>query len=169
MRPGVILNMAFDQPKEIESYTGYIDYIGRAEAAVTSYTGYQDYMDNPQKGEGLFSADKLSLSPDDKRWFKELFRVSQDNGSLLWRPVISFDNEWLAENGLYDAETNTVDRNRLVEYTRKAMSRMLQKEGMDSAIWMAAIHNNTDNIHIHVAIVEPFPKRKSMIVDVFPH
>ena len=39
--------MAFDQPKEIESYTGYIDYIGRAEAAVTSYTGYQDYMDNP--------------------------------------------------------------------------------------------------------------------------
>ena len=147
MRPGVILNMAFDQPKEIESYTGYIDYIGRAEAAVTSYTGYQDYMDNPQKGEGLFSADKLSLSPDDKRWFKELFRVSQDNGSLLWRPVISFDNEWL------------------VEYTRKAMSRMLQKEGMDSAIWMAAIHNNTDNIHIHVAIVEPFPKRKSMIVD----
>ena len=99
MRPGVILNMAFDQPKEIESYTGYIDYIGRAEAAVTSYTGYQDYIDNPQKGEGLFSADKLSLSPDDKRWFKELFRVSQDNGSLLWRPSSALTMSGLLKMG----------------------------------------------------------------------
>lgn len=47
MTPGVILTMAFDQPQGIESYNGYIDYIGRAEAAVVSYTGYQDYMDNP--------------------------------------------------------------------------------------------------------------------------
>lgn len=166
MKPGVILNMAFDQPQEVESYTGYIDYISRDEAAVTSYTGYQDYMENPQKGQGLFSADSLSLSPDERRWFKELFQIAQDNGSLLWRPIISFDNEWLTENGLYDAETNTVDRNRLVEYTRKAMSRMLQKEGLDSsAIWMAAVHNNTDNIHIHIAIVEPFPQRRSMTID----
>lgn len=166
MTPGVILTMAFDQPQGIESYNGYIDYIGRAEAAVVSYTGYQDYMDNPQKSQGLFSADKLSLSPEEKRWFKELFQTAQDNGSLLWRPIISFDNKWLAENGLYDAETNTVDRNRLAEYTQKAMSRMLKKEGLDSsAIWIAAVHNNTDNIHIHVAITEPNPQRKSMIVD----
>lgn len=166
MTPGVILTMAFDQPQGIESYNGYIDYIGRAEAAVVSYTGYQDYMDNPEKSQGLFSADKLSLSPEEKRWFKELFQTAQDNGSLLWRPIISFDNKWLAENGLYDAETNTVDRNRLAEYTQKAMSRMLKKEGLDSsAIWIAAVHNNTDNIHIHVAIAEPNPQRKSMIVD----
>ena len=39
MTPGVILTMAFDQPQGIESYNGYIDYIGRAEAAVVSYTG----------------------------------------------------------------------------------------------------------------------------------
>ena len=110
MTPGVILTMAFDQPQGIESYNGYIDYIGRAEAAVVSYTGYQNYMDNPEKSQGLFSADKLSLSPEEKRWFKELFQTAQDNGSLLWRPIISFDNKWLAENGLYDAETNTVDR-----------------------------------------------------------
>ena len=82
MTPGVILTMAFDQPQGIESYNGYIDYIGRAEAAVVSYTGYQDYMDNPQKSQGLFSADKLSLSPEEKRWFKELFQTAQANGSL---------------------------------------------------------------------------------------
>ncbi|EMF0228882.1 hypothetical protein NSB48_002453 [Enterococcus hirae] len=44
---------------------------------------------------------------------------------------------------------------------------MLSEEGMtDSAVWTASIHYNTDNIHVHVATVEPYPTReKKRFVD----
>ncbi|MDR7247238.1 putative transcriptional regulator [Priestia megaterium] len=47
-----------------------------------------------------------------------------------------------------------------MEITRQSMKEMLKRERLDqSAIWSAAIHYNTDNIHIHVATVEPHPTR----------
>lgn len=44
---------------------------------------------------------------------------------------------------------------------REAIKEMLKAENMeDTAVWSAAIHYNTDNIHVHVATVEPFPTRE---------
>ncbi|WP_236633785.1 MobP2 family relaxase, partial [Exiguobacterium sp. SH5S32] len=43
---------------------------------------------------------------------------------------------------------------RLIQATRNAVDSMLQKEKMVHAYWTGAVHYNTDNIHIHVAIVE---------------
>lgn len=40
---------------------------------------------------------------------------------------------------------------------------MLEKEGLDLAVWTASIHYNTDNIHVHVATVEPYPLREVMM------
>jgi hypothetical protein len=38
---------------------------------------------------------------------------------------------------------------------------MLKAEHMEgAAVWSAAIHYNTDNIHVHIAVVEPNPTRK---------
>lgn len=37
---------------------------------------------------------------------------------------------------------------------------MLCNEHLEHAIWSGAIHYNTDNIHIHIAIVEEYPKRE---------
>ncbi|EOD6220597.1 relaxase MobL, partial [Enterococcus hirae] len=53
------------------------------------------------------------------------------------------------------------------EAIRLAMATMLSEEGMtDSAVWTASIHYNTDNIHVHVATVEPYPTReKKRFVD----
>ena len=42
----------------------------------------------------------------------------------------------------------------------KAVSKMLKSEGLENAVWSAAIHFNTDNIHVHIAAVEPEPMRK---------
>ncbi len=48
-----------------------------------------------------------------------------------------------------------------MDVTRLAMKEMQKREGLEkSSIWSAAIHFNTDNIHIHVATVEPFPTRE---------
>lgn len=49
---------------------------------------------------------------------------------------------------------------KIYEATRKAVSKMLKSEGLENAVWSAAIHFNTDNIHVHIATVEPEPMRK---------
>lgn len=147
-----------------KEFQAYIDYIDREEAARTEYSNaynlYADYMGNPEKTTGLFTSEKTNLNPEEKKLLKEQFAKAQENGSLMWQTVLSFDNRWLAEQGIYDLKTQTMDEKKICEATRKAVSKMLKSEGLENAVWSAAIHFNTDNIHVHIATVEPEPMRK---------
>lgn len=146
-------------------FQSYINYIDRKEAARTEnsskYNLYQDYMGNPEKTSGIFTADNNNLSLQEKQALKELFEIAQENGSLMWQTVISFDNRWLEQNGLYRSEENILDEDRLKEVSRGAVEKMLKAEGLENAVWSAAIHYNTDNIHVHIATVEPEPMRET--------
>ena len=122
------------------------------------YDLYADYMGNPEKTTGLFSAEKNRLTEAESKEMKKRFAAAQEKGSLMWQTVISFDNSWLKENGLL--HDGILDEKKIYEVTRKGMRKMLQKEGLENAIWSGSIHYNTDNIHIHVATVEPDPMRK---------
>lgn len=117
-------------------------------------------MGNPEKTTGLFTSEKNNLNPEEKKLLKEQFSKAQENGSLMWQTVLSFDNRWLAEQEIYDLKTQMVDEKKIYEATRKAVSKMLKSEGLENAVWSAAIHFNTDNIHVHIATVEPEPMRK---------
>lgn len=149
-------------------FSGYIDYIDRETAVrndnITKYSLYTDYMDNPEKTTELFTAYSDRLSNDEKQLLKSLYEKAQDNGSPMWQTVISFDNQWLEKNGIYNSEDGFLDVKTLQEYTRSAMSKMLQQEGLETATWSAAIHYNTDNFHIHIATVEPIPTRPLITV-----
>lgn len=147
-----------------KEFQAYIDYIDREEAARTEhnneYNLYADYMGNPEKTTGLFTSEKNNLNPEEKKLLKEQFSKAQENGSLMWQTVLSFDNRWLAEQGIYDLKTQMVDEKKIYEATRKAVSKMLKSERLENAVWSAAIHFNTDNIHVHIATVEPEPMRQ---------
>lgn len=147
-----------------KEFQAYIDYIDREEAARTEHSNeynlYADYMGNPEKTTGLFTSEKNNLNPEEKKLLKEQFSKAQENGSLMWQTVLSFDNRWLAEQGIYDLKTQMVDEKKIYEATRKAVSKMLKSEGLENAVWSAAIHFNTDNIHVHIATVEPEPMRQ---------
>ena len=81
------------------------------------------------------------------------------------RQVLSFDNRWLKQNGLYNPLTKQVEAAKLKEYTRAAMDKLLEKEALKgSAVWSAAIHYNTDNIHVHIAATEPLPTRPIKVI-----
>lgn len=142
----------------------YIDYLDREEThrnnAIQTYNLYHDYMGNPLKTTGLFTQEKDTISFAEKKELKDLFQQAQDNGSVMWQTVISFDNRWLEKNGLYDSEKGFIDERKLKEVARMSINRLLEKEGLELAVWSAAIHYNTDNIHVHVATVEPNPTRQ---------
>ena len=135
----------------------YMDYIDREEAVRNDnwmqYSAYTDfYMDNPEKQpvslqpertSALFTSTLDSLSPEQKQALKGRFRLAQKNKSPMWQNVISFDNRFLQEYGIYDSKTGMVDINRLREITRASMDAFLKKEKMQGAVWSAAVHFKT--------------------------
>ncbi|MFG1577851.1 MobP2 family relaxase, partial [Staphylococcus aureus] len=83
------------------------------------------------------------------------FRNAQQNNGIMWKEVISFDNEALIKEGLFDPNTKLLDEQKFRTSTRKMMERFEDREGLKNNFkWGASIHYNTDNIHVHVAGVE---------------
>lgn len=164
--PGVVLKTKFVLPSS-DAFQNYIDYVDREEAKSEvklnpkMFETYQDYMGNSEKTSALFTEYANRLTESEKKSLKEMFKTAHENGSIMWQDVISFHNPWLEKQGIYDEKTKTLDEKKLMDVTRLAMKEMQKREGLEkSSIWSAAIHFNTDNIHIHVATVEPFPTRE---------
>lgn len=150
-----------------DAYSGYIDYLDREETqrnhAIQTFNLFNDYMGNPEKSTGLFTNEKDNLTHSEKRELKDVFQTAQDNESVMWQTVISFDNRWLEQNGIYDSQKQILDEQKLKEVTRLAVNRLLKSEGLEHAVWSAGIHYNTDNLHVHIATVEPYPMREKMM------
>lgn len=166
MRPGCIVNIKFKTVNEEGGYGGYLSYMDRAEAVGDkehgmTYEGYTDYMGNQEKSHGLFTENQDTLESIEKRKLQDVYKIAYERGSLLWQPIISFDNTWLEENHIYNSEKNIVDEAKLREATRNYMRTLIEKEKLGNAVWSAAIHYNTDNIHIHVGLVELTPTRNA--------
>ncbi|MCJ8341249.1 MAG: relaxase MobL [Cetobacterium sp.] len=145
-------------------FKSYIDYINRNEAirngAYQRYSLYNEYMGNPEKTTGIFTNDSNRLTQSEKDLVKEKFALAQENKSVMWQEVYSFNNDWLKKQGLYDPKTKVLDEDKIKNAIRKSIEYSLEKTGIkETALWSGAIHYNTDNIHIHVAICEPNPTR----------
>lgn len=163
--PGVVLKTKFVTANQ-KGFQDYVQYVDREEAKGKNqghrsmFHLYNHYMADPDKTSALFTQQSSHLSFEGKQGIKALFEQAQKNNSIMWQDVITFDNDWLQKRGVYDSKTHTLDEDALKQVTRKSMQTMMKKEGLqESAIWSAAIHYNTNNIHIHVATVEPNPTR----------
>lgn len=161
LTPAIVIKSKFVTPSQREksgNYQEFLNYMDRKdthahENELLEYETYQDYMANDEKSTGLFTSVSDSLNEKEKEYMKDLFADCQNKGSILWQDVISFDNEWLKENQIIDG--THVDEKRLKQATRNGINAMLKKEGLsESAVWTAAIHFNTDNVHVHVATVQ---------------
>ncbi|RZI47880.1 MobP2 family relaxase [Lactococcus kimchii] len=173
--PGVIDSTKFVSPTS-KGFQSYLDYMNRSEAVRTkaydwynvamddlktsNFEAYNQYMSNPEKTSALFSEAHDFLTPEQMEQMVVLFNQAQDNRSLMWQHVVSFDNAWLEKHGRYDPHTHLLDEEAVMNGTRSAMKELIHNEGMEGAVWTAAIHYNTDNIHVHIAMVEPEPTRK---------
>lgn len=168
--PALNLMVQYIRPESADpekGFAGYIDYEDRTDAQnqnpaedifFRKYEGYINYMGNEEKTTFLFDKYTDSVTETGRELYKSKFNEAQKNKSVMWELVYSFDNEDLSKAGLYDPETHYLDEKKIKTYARKSIAAILDKEDMkDSAIWAAAIHYNTDNIHIHVSIVEPNP------------
>jgi len=146
----------------------YIDYIDRDSATrnenYAKFSTYVDYVGNPEKTTDLFTENSDGLSWEEKYTLKEHFLTGQKLENPMWQTVISFDMEWLSRYGIYNAENGAIDSQKLMELTRSSMKKMLKAEKIDdTAIWSASIHYNTDNVHIHIATIEPCTSNRPLM------
>lgn len=176
--PGVVIVNTFCG-SDSNYFAGYIGYMDREEAVRREhvedfdiFSGYMDYMGNeikteifehPEEISALFSRNADFMDAEGVAKMKDTFRMAQKNGSLMWQTVISFDNEWLAEQELFNTESGKLDERMIKTATRSAVEKLLEKEDLQHAVWTAAIHYNTDNIHVHISAVEPVPMREQKL------
>lgn len=103
--PGVVIKLKFKIPstkKKSRRYTTYLDYINRLDAKNSreQFETYHDYMENEMKSSGLFTREDDRLNDDKRRTVRDIFKHAQENESILWQDIISFDNAWLREIGV---------------------------------------------------------------------
>ncbi|EUJ42869.1 MobP2 family relaxase [Listeria riparia] len=167
-RPAIVQVSKFVNASD-KKYAGYINYMGRTEAQRSKYFGeynalsfdrYQQYMHNPSKSSGLFSSGYGYLDKKGKGQYREWFKEAQENKSPMWQDVYSFDNQDLIEWGIYNPTTKSLNEAIIMDATRVAMDEKIKLMNLgDTAKWTASIHFNTDNIHVHVGMVEVQPTR----------
>jgi len=104
---------------------------------------------------GMFDFYNDDLSGDDIKSYKKKFQQAQENGSVMYRDIISFSTEALILAGVYNPYTNELNREPLIEASRKMFREMYKREGLNmTGITVGEIHYNTKNFHIHYATVE---------------
>ena len=167
--PGLIFRTRFIDPaqKKSKPFSKYIDYIDRPDAIRHSqeekqydlFGVYHDYMADGMKTTGLFTegCDRLSAEQNDE--MKDIFSRAQEKGGIMHQSLFSFETEWLRQVGAI-SEDGVVNEAKLREFTRAAINEMQAKEGVGHWPWTAAIHRNTEHIHIHIAMADPTPKWK---------
>src|SRR5699024_10109785 len=120
--PAVVLRSKFVTPGS-NTFNDYINYIDREDAKrhihvnqssketddFVVFHDFMDYMDDEAKQGDLFTKENDQLNPNDKKILKQQFQKAQQNESPMWQDVISFDNEWLAGQGLYSPTTHNVN------------------------------------------------------------
>lgn len=169
VRPGIVLKTKFVLPHSKE-YEGYVKYIDRDEAKLNIELGksgkahdfavfhsYMDYMGDEEKEGHLFTATHNQLTDAQKKALRKVFTTAEKKESPMWQDVISFDNEWLEEQGLYDSKIHWLNEDAMKDIVRAAMDKMISEEKMKSPVWTASFHYNTDNIHVHIATIEQEP------------
>lgn len=116
---------------------------------------------------GVFTDKQNHIFDDDLKEISKEFSNGQKRGSIIFQDVISHDNAFLEELGLYNSKTDTLDERGLIHASRAMMKELMEKENLsDSAQWMASIHRNTKHIHIHFALVENRNTRDEKVVKI---
>lgn len=163
--PAIVIKSEFTYSNSMRSFIGYLKYINREAAKENeifkhikdTYNKYIDYMADNKKNGKLFDEYEDYISLERKKEILEQFHQAEKADSPLWKDVISFDNEWLEEQGLYNSKTHWLNESKMKNVVREAISTMIENEKMRMPIWIASFHYNTDNIHVHIATVDLEP------------
>lgn len=119
---------------------------------------YLDYIsdENKNKNSKSFTLDNLYINRLEKENIQKEFIAAEKKGSLLWKGVISFDNEFLIENKIISKDKKYINDKQLKIYTQKSLKEFILHSNLapNNVNVFCGLHYNTDNIHVHFALSE---------------
>lgn len=120
------------------------------------YKDYLDYMKNDEKSDGAFDNEYNHLSDEQINEYRANEWASQQRGCPKYLGIISFENDYLKRFGIMNSR-GELNHNLLKDYARQSINALIDKNKKlqkSNVYWTAAIHENTDNIHIHYQLLE---------------
>src|SRR5699024_10242710 len=126
MSPAVVLRSKFITPGS-SVFNNYINYMDREDAKrnveinhasdhendFDVFYQFMDYMNNNTKKGELYTESQDYLNDIEKKKMKKQFQIAQQNESPMWQDVISFDNDWLEKQDVYNSKNHTVDETKM--------------------------------------------------------
>ena len=88
---------------------------------------------------GYFSATQKTIQLKDLDDIRKRMREAQANQSILWQDVISFDNNFLREMGVFDPTTGYLDETSMREASLKMMAVLEKDENLEIPIIFISI------------------------------
>lgn len=152
-------NLSLDEEQELEVIKHSISNLPKEKSISEEKTPPLEIK------EGVFSIDKDTLTTKDLEQVHNTIKKAQDNGSVFYQDVISFDNDFLIKEKLLNPNTNELDEKKIQYASRKMMDSMFKDEKIESGYWFASIHRNTKHIHIHYGTVELKNTRELMTIE----
>ncbi|EGQ3444016.1 hypothetical protein IS843_000067 [Staphylococcus pseudintermedius] len=146
--------------KSLKSFSNYI--IGYMNNANLKKEKSNNVKKVKKRTTAPFNDSSDQLSESELQDIKNFFDKAEKSGNVNYQDIISFDNQFLIKHGLYEESTDTLNEGVIKKATRKMMKRMIKDEKMNpfKTKWMANIHYDTDNIHIHISTTEENNTRK---------
>lgn len=165
--PAIIFRVRYRKDWYISGDNGkrgydYLEYISRPEAFAADDLSdddsfdYLEYMRNDDKSDGAFDSINDHLDSSQLQAYRELEKQSRSEGCPKYNPVLSFDNNFLRENGAMTGAGH-IDTARMKDIARAGINALIDKSEKlqaDNCYWVAAIHTNTDNVHVHYSLCE---------------
>lgn len=146
--------------KSLKSFSNYI--IGYMNNANLKKEKSNNVKKVKKRTTAPFNDSSDQLSESELQDIKNFFDKAEKSCNVNYQDIISFDNQFLIKHGLYEESTDTLNEGVIKKATRKMMKRMIKDEKMNpfKTKWMANIHYDTDNIHIHISTTEENNTRK---------
>lgn len=162
-----------------ESYKKFINYISteknkknvkKPDIENNLFDKYLDYMsvDKLKKKQGYnkenvkkrttmsFNSEHEFIEEKEMIRLKNKFQEANKKNHVMYQDVVSFDNQFLKDNHLFNESLDKLDEPKIKKATRRMINQMIKDNKMDknNTFWCANIHYDTDNIHIHIATSE---------------
>lgn len=124
---------------------------------------YIKYMDNHKKVNAKpFNLNSLNMTEEEVENVTEEFNKSSEKGSILFKGVFSFEEQYLEENKIleYDGDGKKIlNQDKLKKAGIMGMEKIIENNSMNinNVNTFATIHLNTSHPHIHIAICEKEP------------
>lgn len=152
-------------PDEQLSYQFVTNRLSEIEKNQASILPFSKESKNEKLKTGMFNHKINDMKRREVQQQKKIFSDAGNKGCVLFKDVFSFDTNHLIKLGIYDPVSDHLNRQPLIDATRKAMNKMLKLEKLsDTTVWVGEIHYNTKHFHIHVATTEQMNTRKDKIV-----